>query len=62
MSMFDELKKKAEELVAEHPETVEKISDQVIEQAGHAADSATHGRYTDTIKSVEEKADGAVGE
>ena len=61
MGMFDELKAKAEELASSHPDMVEKVSDQVIEKGGDAADAATGGKFADKIDMAQEKADGAIG-
>jgi hypothetical protein len=61
MGMFDELKDKAAKLASEHPDQVEKISDQVIEKAGDAADHATGGKYADKVDLGQDKADDAIG-
>jgi methionine synthase I (cobalamin-dependent) len=61
MGMFDDLKGKAEKLAADHPDQVEKLSDQAIEQGGNVADQATHGRHVKHVDSFQEKADDAVG-
>jgi hypothetical protein len=60
MGMFDELKDKAEDLAKDHKDVVEKVSDEVIERAGDAADSATKGRFSGQIDAAEQKADDAI--
>lgn len=60
--MFDEIRGKAEEAIANNPDQVESISDQVIEQAGDAADSATGGRFAGAVDSAQEQADQRIGE
>ncbi len=62
MGMFDKLKAQAKEQMAAHPDQVEKVSDQAIERAGDAADSATGGKYADKVDQAQRKADDAVGE
>ena len=62
MGMFDDIKKKATDFAAEHPDQVEKVSDQVIERGGDAADKVTGGKYADKIDTAEEKADDAIGD
>ena len=62
MGLFDDVKKQATEFAEKHPDQVEKISDQAIERAGDAADSATHGKYAKQIDGAQTKADEAVGE
>lgn len=61
MGMFDEMKDKAAKLAADHPDQVEKISDQVIERGGDAADRATGGKYADKVDMAQEKADDSIG-
>ena len=61
MGAFDDLKGKAEQLAAEHPDQVEKVSDEAIEQGGAAADRATHGRHVKQVDSLEQRADDAIG-
>lgn len=60
--MFDNLKDKAQELLGQHADKVEEVSDQAIEKAGDAADSATGGKFADQIDSAKSAADGAVGD
>jgi hypothetical protein len=61
MGMFDNIKDKAEKLAADHPDQVEKISDQAIDHAGDAADKATGGKHVKQVDGFQEKADGAIG-
>lgn len=58
MGMFDEVKKAA----AEHPEQVEKFSDQAIEKGGDAADQATGDKYGKQVDTAQEKADDTIGQ
>lgn len=62
MGMFDELKDKGEKVAQEHPDQVEKISDQAIEKGGDAADQATDDKYSGQVDKAQEKADGFVGD
>ncbi len=61
MGMFDNLGDKAAELVGEHGDQVESVSDTVLEQAGDAADGVTGGKFTDQIDSTLDQADGVIG-
>jgi hypothetical protein len=62
MSGFDDLKKKAQDAAADHPEQAEKFSDQAIEHGGDAADKASGGKYDSQVDGAQEKADKAIGE
>jgi MT0933-like antitoxin protein len=62
MGMFDELKGKAEEFIAEHKDVVEKVSDTALEKGGDLADNLTGGKFGDQIDSAAAKADEAIGE
>jgi MT0933-like antitoxin protein len=62
MGAFDGLRDKAEGLLGQHGDKVEGISDTVVEKAGDAIDAATGGKFSDKIDSVQEKADGVIGE
>jgi len=61
MGMFDDIKNKAEKLAADHPDQVEKVSDQAIERGGDVADKATGGRHVKRVDDVQTKADDAIG-
>jgi hypothetical protein len=61
MGMFDNIKNKAEQLAADHPDQVEKLSDQAIERAGDAVDKATGGAHVKQVDGFQEKADDAIG-
>ena len=61
MSQFDNLRDKAEEQAQEHPEQVENLSDQGLDKAGDAADSATGGRFSDQIDQGQQRGDDAIG-
>jgi hypothetical protein len=62
MSMFDELKDKAQKAAADHPDQVEKVSDQAIERGGDFADKRTDGSYASQVDGAQEKADNKIGE
>ena len=62
MGAFDELKNKGEQLAADHPDQVEKASDQAIDKGGDAADQATGGKYADKVDSAQETADSKIGD
>jgi len=62
MGAFDELKNKGEKLAEEHPDQVEKVSDQAIDKGGDQADRATGDKYGKQIDGAQEKADGAIGQ
>ncbi len=61
MGAFDDLVGKAKDLAADHPDQVEKISDQAIDRGGDAADQVTHGKHVKQIDGLQEKADDAIG-
>jgi len=62
MGMFDELKDKAEKAVEEHPEQVEKFSDQAIERVGDLVDDKTGDKYADKVDQAQRAADEKIGE
>jgi hypothetical protein len=65
MGMFDkvnELKAKAEQQMAEHPEQTEKYSDEGIEKAGDALDKLTGGKYVEQIDKAQDEADRKLGQ
>ncbi len=60
MSFLDKAKdlaEKAEEVAKDHTEQIESG----IDKAGDLVDKATHGRFSDQINTVEDKAQEAVG-
>ena len=61
MGMFDNIKDKAEKLAADHPDQVEKVSDQAIERAGDTADRATGGKHVKQVDGFQTKADDSIG-
>jgi hypothetical protein len=61
MGMFDNLQDKAKELIGEHGDKVEGVSDTVLEKAGDAVDGATGGKFTDKIDAASDQADGVIG-
>jgi hypothetical protein len=62
MGGFDELKDKGEKFASDHPDQVEKGSDQAIQHGGDAADKATGDKYAKNVDQAQEKADSAVGD
>jgi hypothetical protein len=62
VSFFDSAKEKLSGLAADHPDQVEKFSDQAIERGGDAVDSTTGGKYAEQVDQAQVKADGAIGE
>lgn len=62
MSMFDDLKAKAQEAMEQNPDKVEEFSDMGIDKAGDAIDRLTGGKYGEQVDSAQEKADDAIGE
>lgn len=62
MGIMDNIRGKAEEAIANNPDKFEQLSDQVIERAGDAADSATGGKYAGQIDSAQQEADKRIGE
>ncbi|WP_462288395.1 antitoxin [Nostocoides sp.] len=60
--MFDDIKGKAQDAMADHPDKVEGFSDQGIQKAGDLADGASGGKFGDQIDGAEQKADEAIGE
>ncbi len=62
MGAFDELKDKAEKLATDHPDQVEKVSDEAIERGGDAADKATGDKYAKNVDQVQEQADAKIGD
>lgn len=62
MGMFDNIREQAEKVIADNPDKVESISDQVIEKAGDVADERTGGKFSDKIDSAQQTADERIGE
>ena len=60
--MFDDAKQKAEKAAKDHPEQVEKVSDQALERGGDAADHATGDKYGSHVDKAEKAADERLGE
>jgi hypothetical protein len=61
MGMFDEIKNKAEKAMRDHPEQLEKYSDQALERAGDAVDKATGDKYADQIDKAQRAGDDHIG-
>ncbi|GLY13804.1 antitoxin [Kineosporia rhizophila] len=62
MGAFDELKNKGQQYAEDHPEQVEKASDQAVERGGDAADQASGDKYEKQVDAAQKKADGAIGQ
>ena len=62
MGTFDNLRDKAEQAAADHPEQAEKFSDQAIERGGDAADKASGGKYAQQMDKGEDAADKKIGQ
>ncbi|GAA3606575.1 hypothetical protein GCM10022223_23100 [Kineosporia mesophila] len=62
MGAFDDIKNKGQDYAQDHPEQVEKVSDQAIEKGGDQADKATGDKYGKQVDSAQKKADGSIGE
>jgi hypothetical protein len=59
---LDDLTQKAQKAAADHPEQVEKVSDQAVERGRDAADKATGGKYADQTDKGQQAADERIGE
>jgi hypothetical protein len=62
MGIFDEIKDKVSEFVEGNPDKVEDLSDQGIDKAGDALDSATDGKFSDQVDQGQQIADDKIGE
>jgi len=62
MSMFDKAKDQAQKAAQDHPEQVEKASDQGLQRGGDAADKATGDKYSKQVDKAEQTADQKLGE
>lgn len=60
--MFDNLKDQVEKAAAEHPDIVEKVSDQVIQRGGDAIDQATGEKFAEYVDKGQTLADERLGE
>ena len=60
--MFDEAKQQAEKAAKDHPDQVEKVSDQALERGGDAADRATGGKHEAHVDKAQQAADQRIGE
>ena len=61
MGMFDEIKDKAEKAMQDHPEQVEKYSDEAVERAGDLVDKLTGDKYADQVDKAQQAADDRIG-
>jgi hypothetical protein len=62
MGMFDDAKQKAEKAAGDHPDQVEKFSDQAVERGGDAADKATGDKYGSQVDKAQQAADDRIAE
>ena len=62
MGIFDESKQWAETAAKDHPDQIEKASDEALGHGGDTADRATGGKHTDQIDKAEHTADDKVGD
>jgi len=62
MGMFDEAKQQAEKAAKDHPEQVEKASDEALRRGGDAADHATGEKYADKLDKAERAGDEKIGD
>jgi hypothetical protein len=60
--MFDDARQQAEKAAKDHPDKVEKLSDQAVERGGDAADRATGDKYGDQVDKAQKSADERIGE
>lgn len=61
MGTFDNIRAKAEKVIADNPDKVEKVSDAVIDRAGDAINKATGGKYSDKVEAAKREADKRIG-
>ena len=61
MGMFDDAKKQAEKAAGDHPDQVEKLSDQAVERGGDAADRATGDKHAAQVDKAQQAADDRIG-
>jgi hypothetical protein len=60
--VFDNLKDQVEKAESEHPDVVEKVSDEVIERGGDALNRATGDKYAEILLKGQSAADEQIGE
>jgi hypothetical protein len=60
--MFDKAKEQAQKAAQDHPEQVEKASDQALQRGGDAADRATGDKYGDQVDKAQQAGDKHIGE
>lgn len=61
MGMFDEIKDKAEKAMQDHPDQVEKYSDEALERGGDLVDKLTGGTYADQVDKAQQAGDDHIG-
>ena len=62
MGVFDNIKKKAEDLAGKNPDKVEQYSDQGLDMASDRANTATGGKHADHIDKARTAADDRIGD
>jgi len=62
MGMLDDARQQAEKAAKDHPERVEKASDEALSRGGDAADRVTDGKYADQVDKAERAGDEKVGD
>ncbi len=61
MGIFDDAKAKAGELLGQHGDKVEEVSDQALDRAAELANERTGGEHADKIQQARDAADQQVG-
>jgi hypothetical protein len=62
LGMFDEVKQQTDKAAQDHPEQVEKASDEALRRGGDAADRATGDEHADQLDQAEHAADEKIGD
>jgi hypothetical protein len=62
MNLFDDVKKKAQELTEQHPDQVEKVSDTVIDKVGDFVDERTGHKHSEQIDKAQATLDDKIGD
>ncbi len=62
MGFLDDAKEKLTDLMGQHPDKVEELSDQGLDAAAEKADELTGGKFGDQIQQGRDMADEKIGE
>jgi hypothetical protein len=62
MGVFDNVKKKAEDLAGQHSDKVEEHSDRGLDMGSERANTATGGKYADQVETGRSALDERVGD